>query len=204
MSLLFTVSIVAVTRRRTLLHKPPIARWLSPYTASQRGCETMSQDPERRIQAVRRLAEDRGATAGEKAAARDALRRLRAGVWFRSRGQKPHALVGRRSVQVSMRPEARPRLGQERVEVVEGLVSGVVFGTLTLLLATMPVSLLDLGQQSTLAVGAATWFAFDIAIIAGWRRLGGSPLVARGYIYSRLTFVAILVLVLLLVALFSD
>jgi hypothetical protein len=163
----------------------------------------MSQDLERRIQAVRRLAEDPGATAGEKASARDALKRLRASVWFRTRGQKkgPQALVGRCPVQVRTKPEARRRLGQERAEIVGGLVAGVVFGTLTLL-ATMPVWLLDLGQQSTLAVGAAIWFAFDIAIIAGWRRHGGSSLVLKNYIWGRLTFAAILILVL--VALFSN
>jgi hypothetical protein len=166
----------------------------------------MSQDLERRIQAVRRLAEDRGATAGEKASARDALRRLRASAWFRSRGQKeaPQVLVDRRPVQVPTKPDARSRLRQERVEIVAGLVGGVVLGTLTLLLTAMPVLLLDLGQQSTLAAGAATWFAFDIAIIAGWRRHGGSPLVAKSYILGRLTFTAVLVLVLVLVALFND
>jgi hypothetical protein len=112
-------------------------------------------------------------------------------------------LVGHRRVQVPTKPKARPRLGQEQVEIVQGFVGGVVFGALTLL-ASMPVAvfaewLLDLGQQSTLAVGAATWFAFDIAIIAGLRRRrhGGFPLVARSYICGRLTFTAILVLVAL-------
>src|SRR5262249_43351282 len=146
--------------------------------------ETMNQDLERRVQAVRRLAEDRGATEGEKASARAALRRLRARHWFRSRGQKEgQALVGRRDAHVPTMPKARPRHGWEPVEIVEGYVGGVVLGTLTLL-ATMPIAffadwLLDLDLQSMLAVVAATWFAFDIAIIVGWRWHGGSPLVAR-------------------------
>jgi len=167
--------------------------------------ETMNQDIERRLQALGRLAGDRGATAGEKAAARAAARRLRARLWLRSRGNKEalQALVGHRHVQVPAKPKARPRLGQEQVEIVQGFVGGVVFGALTLL-ASMPVAvfaewLLDLAQQSTLAVGAAIWFAFDIAIIAGLRRRrhGGVPLVARSYICGRLTFTAILVLVAL-------
>lgn len=164
----------------------------------------MNQDIERRLQALGRLAGDRGATAGEKAAARAAARRLRARLWFRS-GHKEalQALAGDRNVQVPTKPNARPRLRQQQVEIVQGFVGGVVFGALTLL-ASMPVAvfaewLLDLGQQSTLAVGAVTWFAFDIAIIVGLRRRRhrGFPLVARSYICGRLTFTAILVLVAL-------
>jgi hypothetical protein len=165
----------------------------------------MNQDIERRLQALGRLAGDRGATAGEKAAARAAARRLRARLWFRSPGHKEalQALAGHRNVQVPTKPKARPRLGQQQVEIVQGFVGGVVVGALTLL-ASMPVAvfaewLLDLGQQSTLAVGAVTWFAFDIAIIAGLRRRRdrGFPLVARSYICGRLTFTAILILVAL-------
>jgi len=123
---------------------------------------------ERRVRAIRRLTEDRGATAGEKASARAALRRLRARHWFRSQGHKEEqALVGRCDMQVSTKLKARPSLGRELV--VEGYAGGVVLGALTLP-ATMPLALfadwlLDLCQQSTLAVVAATWFAFDIALV---------------------------------------
>src|SRR5689334_16557023 len=102
-----------------------------PYTAGLRGSRTMNQDLERRVQAIRRLTEDRGATAGEKASARAALRRLRARHWFRSQGHKEEqTLVGRCDMQVSTKLKARPRFRRELV--VEGYAGGVVLGTLTL------------------------------------------------------------------------